>query len=340
MNNKNQTILQNIKKLREVSATQLSVILNTGLRTTQRDLNKLIEKGFVQKNGQGKNTLYSLSIKGKLNYQPDIDLDLNESRLENESVGFNFDIFQELADFEFDDTAKKLLDFAKSTFRKKMKNSSPILKSKEFRRLVVEFSWKSSKIEGDTYSLLDTENLLLHNLPNPNKTFAETQMILNHKNAFEFIYQNPDYFKDIEIKKIIELHTILTDKLEVKSNFRQSGVGIIGSLYTPLSNQHQIHEAVEKLCNLLNTTQNPYLKSMFSGLLLAYIQPFEDGNKRTSRVLANAILYSHELPLLSYRNTNIEDYRNTVIAFYELNSVYLYSQMFISQVEFFSKNYF
>ena len=106
-------------------------------------------------------------------------------------------------------------------------------------------------------------------------------MILNHKKAFDFIFENPDYFLTISTQKITELHHILTKNLEVNTGFRKSGVGITGSLYKPLDNQHQIQEAVDKLSALINETNDPYLKAMFVSLLIAYIQPFEDGNART-----------------------------------------------------------
>jgi Fic family protein len=323
-----------------LSATQVSNGSKIGLRTTQRLLQELTSNQIILKTGHGKNTAYSLSPIGILNYEPDVLVDLDETRLEKPIINFNFEIFNWLQNFDFSKAEKQDLQAVTEIYGHKLENSNPNLRKKEYQRLVVEFSWKSSSIEGDTYSLLDTERLLLEGISNPNKTKAETQMILNHKQAFDFIFENPDYFKAISTKKINELHQILTHNLEVSTGFRKSGVGITGSLYKPLGDQHQIQEAVDKLSTLLNKTKNPYLKAMFASLLIAYIQPFEDGNKRTSRVLANAILYSYNLPLLSYRNTNIEAYRNSILSFYELNSLFLFKKIFIDQVEFFSVGYF
>ena len=137
--------------------------------------------------GQGKNTVYSLSPLGVLNYETDVLVDLDESRLENSIINFNFEIFNWLQSFSFSKAETQSLQTATEIYHQKLQISSPNLKKKEYQRLVVEFSWKSSSIEGYTYSLLDTEKLLLEGISNPNKTKAETQMILNHKKAFDFI---------------------------------------------------------------------------------------------------------------------------------------------------------
>jgi hypothetical protein len=333
-------IINLLRSSENLSATEISAKIELGLRTTQRLLQELQQNQTILKTGHGKNTAYSLSQLGILNYETDTLVDLDESRLEKPIINFNFEIFNWFQNYDFSKLEKQNLHVATEIYHQKLQYSNPNLRKKEYQRLIVEFSWKSSSIEGDTYSLLDTERLLLEGISNPNKTKAETQMILNHKQAFDFIFENPDYFKTISTKKISELHQILTQNLEVNTGFRKSGVGITGSLFKPLDNTHQIQEATDKLSILLNETKEPYLKAMFASLLIAYIQPFEDGNKRTSRVFANAILYSFNLPLLSYRNTNIEEYRNSILSFYELNSLFLFKKIFLDQVEFFSVGYF
>lgn len=329
-----------LKRNKSLSSTELSSLSKLGLRSVQRLVNGLVGQNLILKTGFGKNTNYSLAPLAILNYEPKIELDLSENRLENDIIDFNFEIFKWLKEFNFNEVESPLLKDASFLYQSKIKQSDSNLKKKEYQRLVVEFSWKSSSIEGDTYTLLDTQRLLEDGIINQTKTAAETQMILNHKLAFDFIFENPDYFKELSVKKLIELHKLLTTKLDVNTGFRISGVGITGSLYKPLDNQHQIQEAVEKLIILLNSVKNPYLKALFVSVLIPYIQPFEDGNKRTSRVMANGILYSYGLPLLSYRNTNIEDYRNSVLSFYELNSIFLFKKIFVDQVVFFSKGYF
>jgi len=340
MNTEIKTITKLLKNQGRLSSTDISIQMELGLRTTQRLLQELLESKVIIKSGNSKNTVYALGPLGILNYETDTLVDLNESRLENSIINFNFEIFNWLGNYSFSYLESKKLQKATEVYHQKLKNSNTNLQKKEYQRLIVEFSWKSSSIEGDTYSLLDTERLILEGLTNSNKTEAEAQMILNHKQAFDFILENPDYFKTISINNINELHHILTKNLEVNTGFRKSGVGITGSLYKPLGDQHQIREAMDKLVLLLNHIRDPFLKSLFASLIIAYIQPFEDGNKRTSRVLANAILYSHNLPLLSYRNTNVEDYKSSIISFYELNSVFLFKKIFIEQIEFFSIGYF
>ena len=338
--NNNQLILNLFKKELSHSAIELSESSRLGLRTVQRVLNSLVQQQAVMKTGVGKNTVYKLSGLSILNYEPKIDIDLNESRMENNTIQFNFHVLDWLRNYNFSNQEAVDLESAKVLFQHKIKNSSPILKQREYERLIVEFSWKSSSIEGDTYTLLDTQKLLIEGIANKNKTFEETQMILNHKSALDFIFHNSEYFANLSVKKITELHKILTNKLSITHNFRKSGVGITGSIYKPLDNQRQIGDAIEELCILVNNTERVYLKALFVSVIIPYIHPFEDGNKRTSRILANAILFSQSRPLLSYRNTNVEEYRNAILGFYEMNSINLFKKIFVDQIVFFGKNYF
>jgi Fic family protein len=340
MNLRNNLFLKFLNDEEYISAAELSLKSGLGLRTVQRIINSLEEFGYILKHGDGRNTKYKISGLGKLNYIPNYDQDLSENRLEQGVIHFEKYIFNWLSNFRFEKDEIIQLENAKKLYQNKIKQSSLFLKNKEFERLVVEFSWKSSSIEGDTYSLLDTEKLLLEGIPNLKKSSDDAKIVLNHKEAINYIFQNPGYFKVITSKKINELHNILTNGLNISLNYRKSGVGVTGSLYKPLDNYHQINEVMDSLAKLVNRAENHFMKAFFVSLLIPYIQPFEDGNKRTSRLLCNAILYNYDLPLISYRTTAVEDYRNAVLCFYELNSIQPLKKIFIEQIVYFSKNYF
>ena len=168
----------------------------------------------------------------------------------------------------------------------------------------------------------------------------EATMILNHKRALEFIFGNKDYFKTITLKKLEELHALLINDLGVDKGLRKSPVGIVGTNYKPLSNQLQIKDAVDKLIYTINATENIIEKALITVIMISYIQPFEDGNKRTGRILANAILFANGYCPLSYRSVSESDYKKAVILFYENNSLDYFKELFVEQFKFAVEKYF
>ena len=142
------------------------------------------------------------------------------------------------------------------------------------------------------------------------------------------------------LKKLEELHALLIRDLGVDKGLRKSPVGIVGTNYKPLSNQLQIKEAVDKLINTINGTENIIEKALITVLMISYIQPFEDGNKRTGRILANAILFANDYCPLSYRSINESDYKKAVIIFYENNSLDYFKKLFVEQFKFAVEKYF
>ena len=108
----------------------------------------------------------------------------------------------------------------------------------------------------------------------------------------------------------------------------------------PLSNPEEIEIALKKIANMTNKIDFPLTKALLTALMIAYLQPFVDGNKRTSRTLANAILIAHDLYPLSYRDVDIIYYIKAMILFYETNNIYHFKHMFINQYNFSVNNYF
>jgi Fic family protein len=205
---------------------------------------------------------------------------------------------------------------------------------------MIEFSWKSSAIEGNTYSLLGTEALIKNNVIGKGKTKEETQMILNHKDAFNEAIQNRKRFTKLSSADIEYIHSVLTKKLGITKNIRKEGVGVTGTKYRPLDNEPQIKEALQNMVNLINKKESFFEKALLISILIAYIQVFEDGNKRTSRMISNAILLAHNSIPLSYRIVDVEEYKKAVILFYELNNISYFKQIFIEQFEDAVNNYF
>lgn len=338
-------ILEYIKNHEKVQISDLSHLIEdfqVDKKTIQRDLNKLVEEKQIIKKWTLKSTFYEFSHTNKLFENIDTQKYFDIAYQDRDVIeSFNFDIFDILKTDIFNQKENEKLENLQNQFIKNFSQyDSQTLINKEFERVMIEFSWKSSAIEWNTYSLLATEALLKENIPDSTKTPEETQMILNHKDAFNEVIQNKTAFYDLKYQDIEYIHSVLIKNLWVKTNIRKSPVWITWTKYKPLDNEFQIKEALEKTAELINYKESFFEKSFLILILLAYIQAFEDGNKRTSRMLSNAILLAYDSISLSYRAVDIIEYKKAIILFYEQNNISLLKKIFIEQFEDSVKNYF
>lgn len=310
------------------------------LATLRRDLKELSISGFLKQIGKLKNTRYELTVLGVI-YNPidahnycAIDLDKR-----NGNIQYNFSLFEKLPQNIF--LKDEIIKFTEATklFKDKSQNASKIIQQKELERFVIELSWKSSKIEGNTYSLLDTELLLKEGIKAPGHTESEVTMILNHKKAFQYILSSKEKYTRPNIRLIEDVHKLLTEGPGVSFGLRSKPVGVIGSVYVPLSIPTQINEALRDLCKAIEKLETPYEKALLALLGISYIQPFEDGNKRTARLFANAILLAYDSAPLSYRNVDEINFKESTLVFYEKNSIIPMQKIFTDQYLFACKNY-
>ena len=165
-------------------------------------------------------------------------------------------------------------------------------------------------------------------------------MILNHKDAFNESIQNRDLFLDLKFSVVEYIHSVLTKELGIAKNIRNLPVGITGTKYKPLDNSFQIKEALGKMINLINGKASFFEKSFLLLVLISYIQAFEDGNKRTARMLSNAVLLAHNSIPLSYRIIEVKEYKKASLLFYETNNISYLKKIFIDQFEDSVGNYF
>lgn len=232
------------------------------------------------------------------------------------------------------------LDARQKVFAENLSKLSAAQYRKEMERLGVDLSWKSSQIEGNTYSLLETERLLLEKETAAGKSKDEAVMLLNHKDALDFILDNPDYLSELTVAKIETIHSILVKELAVDRNIRTRRVGITGTNYRPLDNEFQIREALEQTCRLINDKTCVFEKALLILLLISYIQPFNDGNKRTARIVGNAMLIANGYCPLSFRTVDSIEYKKAMLLFYERNNISAFKQIFIEQFAFAVDTYF
>ena len=240
----------------------------------------------------------------------------------------------------FSDKDQVHLDALQEEFRQHISELTDNEYRKEMERLGIDLSWKSSQIEGNTYTLLETERLLRESKTAEGKSKEEAVMLLNHKDALSFVLDTPDYLKELTVSHIEDIHQLLTKDLSIDKGLRRHRVGITGTNYHPLDNEFQIREAMREACELINSKSNIFEKALLTLVLLSYIQPFSDGNKRTARITSNAILIANDYCPLSFRSVDSIDYKKAMLIFYEQNSLYAFKQIFMEQFEFAVKEYF
>ena len=312
-------------------------------RTLMRMLSEATAKGHIEVVGRGPATRYRLTpqahVTMELNLDTYFDKDVDEREMQE---SFNFELINEILPNVRLFTQEELqqLDDAQELFRQHLSEMSEVEYRKEMERLGIDLSWKSSQIEGNTYSLLETERLLKEKQTASGKTKEEAVMLLNHKDALDFILDVPDYLKNLTVARIEEIHALLTKELGVERNIRHRRVGITGTNYTPLDNEFQIREALEDAVRLINGKSNIFEKALLALVLLSYIQAFTDGNKRTARIVSNGILIANGNCPISFRTVDSIDYKKAMLMFYEQNNIAAFKRIFIDQFLFAFKTYF
>lgn len=340
-----QKIIDYIEKSGESSSKKIfdEVNISVSYATLKRILSKLISENYIASEGQGKGTKYIISPAFKVIKPIDIDAyykkEIDDRNIEE---NFNYSIINDVLtkNCVFTDNELLKLNNLQKNFNENISQLSENEYKKEFERLAIDLSWKSSQIEGNTYSLLETEKLLKERETAAGKTKDEATMLLNHKDALDFIMDNPDYLYPLSVSKIEDIHSILTKELAVERNLRKRRVGISGTNYRPLDNEFQIKEALEDTCNLINQKDSIFEKALLALVLISYIQPFMDGNKRTARIVSNAILMNDKYCPLSFRTVDSIDYKKAMLLFYEQNNISNFKQIFINQFDFAVKTYF
>ena len=199
-------------------------------------------------------------------------------------------------------------------------------------RLLIDLSWNSSRLEGNTYSLLDTTLLLEIGEEAEGKQRLETQMILNHKEAIEFLVDDAGTI-GFNRHTIRNLHALLAENLFADSRaagrLRNFTVGVEGSIFQPLITPALIEECFDQILATSAAISDPFEQSFFVLVHLPYLQPFDDVNKRVSRLAANIPLIRANLVPLSFEDVPRDLYTEAVLGVYELQRVELLRDVFI-----------
>ncbi len=313
------------------SVTRLTVI---------RDLDALVRAKLVLRSGKGRAVRYGEVVRNaSQRFIDPVSYFALEDDRRGAATAFRIDALDAFSDTFTAGEMAKILSLNEA-YRRRKRSLSPGVIRKEMERFTAEFSWKSSQIEGNTYSLLDTEVLLTQRQEAAGHPHAEAQMILNHKTALDFVAAHPRDYAALTVRTVEQLHALIIKDLGVAKGLRNAPVGILGTEYRPLRLRSQIREALLETTKLINGEPFAPAKALIALLMIAYIQPFEDGNKRTARLLGNAFLIAADFCPLSYRSIDEKEYKKAVVLFYEQNNVRYFKQLFLEQFAYATGHYF
>ena len=317
--------------------------LEIGYATLKRVLLQLLSEKLISTQGKGKATKYIISPAYELLQPVDVKSYFEKEQDERPiKEAFNLSLINDVLRHAnlFNETEQKHLKTLHTKFQGNVAGLSETAYNKEMERLAIDLSWKSSQIEGNTYTLLETERLLREKETAAGKPKDDATMLLNHKEALNFINSHPDYVIPLTVRGIEDIHSLLIKDLAIDRNIRQRRVGISGTNYKPLDNEHQIREALIDMCELINEKEDVFEQSLLALVLLSYIQAFVDGNKRTARIVSNALLIANGYCPISFRTVDSIEYKKAMLIFYEQNNISVFKEIFKDQYEFAVNTYF
>lgn len=323
-------------------------------RTVQRWLNDLIAQGYLRRERAGRATRYRAAT--MVTAAGNVKLELGLTRrgeirvpLTAEAESIQAHVLQPLGRRPAARYNRAFLDayrpnrtfYLPETIRTELRSQGSVVGSQEpagtyarqiASRLLIDLSWNSSRLEGNTYSLLETEHLLSVGEAAEGKGAIEAQMILNHKEAIEFLLASAEEIQ-FNSYTIQNLHALLSENLlpdpAASGRLRTIAVGIGQTSFTPLDGPQRIAECFQRVLETAAAIDDPFEQAFFAMVHLPYLQPFEDVNKRVSRLAANIPLIKHNLCPLSFVDVPQQVYISAMLAIYELNRVELLRDVFV-----------
>jgi hypothetical protein len=312
-----------------------------GDRAIQYRLRVLTESGRIDKRGVSSGTIYF----PQASIQTDADIELSAASLKlikylkkpisaRVTCSFNaqlIDSYQANETQWFTDVEKKKLQSIAGGAEAEHQPAGTYAR-RIMDRLLIDLSWNSSRLEGNTYSLLDTRRLIVFNEQSGDGSDVDTQMILNHRDAIEFLIGDAEHI-DFNRYTIQNLHGLLANNLLANpmsaGRLREIPVGISGCTYSPLDVPQLIENYFDLILVKAKAIENPFEQALMILAFLPYLQPFDDVNKRVSRLAANIPFIKLNLVPISFVDVPATLYRQALMGFYELNDISLLKDLFI-----------
>ncbi len=321
-------------------------------RTLQYRLKQLVTNGHLQMEGSGRWTRYRLATADGLTVAEQDDQDFDYGDLialsddakairdyvlqpvaARKPVGYNQDFlgrYQPNTTFYLQEEDCERLD----RLGKSKTSTQPVGTYAKLilNRLLIDLSWNSSRLEGNTYSLLDTKRLIEFGEEATGRDHVEAQMILNHKDAIEFLVGSVDEI-DFNAYTFLNLHALLSNNLladpAASGRLRYIAVGIEKSAFHPLEMPQRIEECFKQLLAKASEIEDPFEQAFFVMVHIPYLQPFDDVNKRVSRLAANMPLIRSNLSPLAFTDVPQRAYTEAILGVYELNDTALLKEVFL-----------
>jgi len=309
-------------------------------RTVRRWMNRLIKEGLVLKSGATKAAKYLVLAKKDKDIEkcvPEIDVSscfgseslkaitkIKRPIFERYPCAYNeiwFDSYNPNSSFYLSTAIREQLFQAGK--RASDKDPAGTYAHQIFNRLLIDLSYNSSRLEGNTFSLLDTERLILFGDTPEGKLDEEKIMILNHKEAIRYLVENAPKIS-VSQQVIFTLHYLLADGLlepKYAGKVRDHFVRITGSSYMPYEDPKKLERQLGSISDKASKIKDPFEQSLFLLVHISYLQAFSDVNKRTARLCANIPLITKNLVPLSFNDVNRDEYAAALIAIYELQDV-------------------
>lgn len=316
-------------------------------RTLQRLLGELVDSGQLARAGRGRATVYRLAA--ALESTPVADDYTNYIQLSDTSRELLAQLRRPLAarkpaayerewletytpnqTFYLDEHTRGLLRRIGDTGRAE----SPVgtYGREILDRLLIDLSWASSRLEGNTYTPLDTERLIRYGEEAVGKDASETQMILNHKHAIEMLVESAG---EVGFNRytFLNLHGLLSENLmsdpTASGRLRLREVHIGGTVYTPSAIPQVVEECFHLLLSKAEQIRDPFEQAFFILVHLPYLQPFEDVNKRVARIGANIAFIKHNLCPLTFVEVPERAYVEALLGVYEQRRIELLRDVFV-----------
>ena len=343
----------------ETITSQLSVA--TSKRTAQRRVQELVNRGYIEKIGNARATRYQLTESAR-----DASEEQNEVRHYEEYIPLSPASLEILRYVRQPKQARHLVNYDRTFLENYEPNKSFYLDESTRRhlhlvgdtgeseqpigtygrgildRLLIDLSWSSSKLEGNTYTRLDTEKLIQEGREAEGKAAQDAQMILNHKRAIELIVDDAE---EVGFNRFsfLNLHGLLSENLladqSASGRVRVRGVDISGSVYKPCDITQVIEDMFHLILLKASQIKDPFEQAFFIMVHIPYLQPFEDVNKRVSRVGANIAFIQKNLCPLTFMDVPAKAYIESLLGVYEMNRVELFRDLFIWAYERSTKKY-
>ncbi len=317
------------RQARPTSMGELLAILGPDFkdRSVRRWLHDLVDQGDVVKTGRMSAVRYqatSASVVDEL-FSPEALMSLQRVRqplFNRDPVSYNeewINGYQPNATFYLSAAMRRAL-YAQGN-RQSDNEAAGTYARKIYNRLLIDLTYNSSRLEGNTYSLLETERFVLAGESADGKLSMEKVMILNHKEAIRHLVDTAEKLK-IDSNQLCTIHYLLADGLverQYAGKLRDHGMRVGGSTYSPYDDNFRLEPQLKKICMLAQAIEDPFEQSFFLLVHVAYLQAFIDVNKRTARISANIPLVKNNCVPLSFNDIDKDDYNSAMICVYELN---------------------